>query len=103
MVVKNKVDLSKEMWKKFVAENSTTSYSLVVCLCILCIWEAGCTTEEEAHAELVRCHFGITGAQAEMAIDYALSYNFPDAELDETMMKIKRDKSLTVKDVISQE
>lgn len=101
--MENRTILSKEEWGKFVSENSTISYSLVVCLCILSIWEAGCKDREEANKELLRCDFGISGAQADMAIDYAMKYQIDESLLDETMKKIKRDKDIAVTERVSEE
>lgn len=72
--------ISKEQWGEFVKKNSDNSYSLVVCLCIMNIWEAGAKTKEEAETELHRAQLGITGAQADMAIGYALG-NEPDFDI----------------------
>jgi len=85
--MEEKKKITKEEWAEFVSKNCDISYSLVVCLAIICIWEASCKTKEEAEAELHRRQFHISGAQAEMAIGYATSYEIPDW-LDEMMVNI---------------
>ncbi len=71
------MNMTKEKWNTFVGMNSDNSYSLVVCLCIMDIWEGKAQTKEEAHAILEKAQLGITGAQADMAISFALK-NTPD-------------------------
>lgn len=68
-------ELTKEQWQEFVSKNCDNSYSLVVCLCIINIWEEQAKTSGQAHDTLQRAHLGITGAQADMAIEYALSHS----------------------------
>lgn len=95
MVVTEKKKISKEEWGKFVAENSSLSYSLIVCICIMDIWEAGCKTEDECHKELRRNSYGISGTQAEIAISFALS-NDAEEWLDSDMKAICRNEEITV-------
>lgn len=86
---KDKKKITKKEWAKFVAKNSGDSYSFVVCYCILAIWEYGCKDEETAGKLLREMKLGLSGMQAEAAIQYALS---TDAEewLDESMTSIVR-------------
>lgn len=79
--------ITKEQWATFVSNNSDITYSLVVCLCILSIWEASCKTEEEASAELHKLQLGLSGFQAESAISFALAHELPDW-LDKAMVEI---------------
>ena len=82
-----------EQWGSFIAKNCGDSYSLVVCLAVLNLWEAGVKTEKEAEKELHKVKLGLSGAQAEMAISFALK-NDAEEWLDKEMVKISR-KSLT--------
>lgn len=87
----NRKKISKDDWKDFCAENSFVSYTAVITLVILHLWEAGVTTEDEAHKELANYQYRLTGFQAMSAIQYALFYE-PDGWLDQTMQDIKSGK-----------
>jgi hypothetical protein len=81
--------ITEKKWKKFVANNSKSSYSLAVCLTTLNIWEAGAKTEKEAHEAISKNPMGLSGAQAGMAINLALTRNAEDW-LDKTMISVSR-------------
>lgn len=73
-------------WRKFVANNSRDTYSLVVCLVILELYEHAPVKEREAcHAALHGfCPPGLTGAQADMAIGFYLTHEvegLPDPDM----------------------
>jgi len=60
-----KKQLTKKEWADFVGKNSDNSYSLVVCLAIMLLWEE----PNKEPIEVLR-GLGLSGAQAEMAIDF---------------------------------
>lgn len=60
-----KKQLTKKEWAKFVAKNCDNSYSLVVCLATMFLWEE----PNKESIEVLR-GLGLSGAQAEMAIDF---------------------------------
>ena len=81
-----KKEISKNKWRDFVKKNSCDSYSLVVCLAILILFEAKVKNREEAQKVLMGEELGLSGAQAEMAIGYALNHKvegLPDEEMAE--------------------
>lgn len=84
-----KKKLNKKQWQDFVNKNCFNSYSLVVVLSVLTIWEAGCKTKDECHKELTNADFGLSGVQAGMAISFALAHQEPDW-LDKDMIKVSR-------------
>lgn len=61
----DKKQLTKKEWADFVGKNCDNSYSLVVCLAILLLWE-----EPNKKPEEVLHGIGLSGAQAEMAIGF---------------------------------
>lgn len=65
MKIMKKKQLTKKEWADFVSKNCDNSYSLAVCLAIMSLWEAG----EKASSITLHGH-GLSGAQAEMAMDY---------------------------------
>jgi len=81
--------ITKEQWGEFVKKNSDNSYSFVVCLAILNLWEAGVKTQEEAGKVLMSEEMGLSGAQAQMAINYVLSHDAEDW-LDKEMVEVSR-------------
>ena len=83
--------ITKKEWEDFTAENACSSYNLVVNLAILLLWEAGVKNEEEANEFLMKQELDLSGAQAGMAIGYALSKDAEDW-IDKTMAKIIRTK-----------
>jgi len=79
-----KKEISKNKWQDFVKKNSCDSYSLVVCLAILILFEAKVKNKEEAQKVLIEEKLGLSGAQAQMAIGYALNHEvegLPDKEM----------------------
>lgn len=76
-----------EQWKNWVAKNCMDSYSLVVVLSVLTLFEAGVETEDEMHRVLTENRFGITGAQADMAIGF-YKYHKVDGLPDKDMAEI---------------
>ena len=79
-----KKEISKNKWQDFVKKNSCDSYSLVVCLAILILFEARIKNREEAYKVLMEEDLGLSGAQAAMAIGYALNHKvkgLPDKEM----------------------
>jgi len=90
--------ITKKFWKEFVAKNSFDSYSLVVCLTVLSLWEAGCKTQEECDEEISKSDYGLSGAQAGMAINLVLNSEEPKW-LDKEMVAVSRgnDIEITIK------
>lgn len=78
-----KKKIEKKLWDDFCNKNNTSSYSLIVAVAVLMIWEDNCKTEDEAHQTLIKAGFGLTGAQASMALSLALAGK-PDKWLDVT-------------------
>lgn len=60
-----KKQLTKEDWAKFVSKNCSNSYSLVICLATLLLWE-----EPGKEPQVILKGLGLSGAQAEMAIGF---------------------------------
>ena len=83
-----KITLKK--WQDFTAKNAGSSYSLIVNLAILLIWEAGAKTEESGQKILIKQELGLSGAQAQMAISMAIQRDAEDW-LDKDMKKISRE------------
>lgn len=81
--------ISKQQWQDFIAKNCDDSYSLVVSLCILEIFEHGAKTKEQMDDCLHQIGYGISGAQADFAIGYALK-NEPDGWLDKDMVGVSK-------------
>jgi hypothetical protein len=81
-------NITKKQWQDFVVKNCGDSYSLVVCMAILNLWEAGVKTEKEAETELCKEKLGLSGFQAEMAIQFALENN-AEKWIDKDMFKIR--------------
>jgi len=86
---KSKKLLSKKRWQEFVQKNSCSSYSLSICLAVLMLWEAGVKTRNKALDKLLECHLGLSGFQAEVAVDMALNKH-PHGWLDKNMCKAMR-------------
>ena len=61
-----KKKLTKEEWRKFVSNNCDNSYSLVVCLATMLLWEK----PDKDQFEVLQGLGGLSGAQAEMAIGF---------------------------------
>lgn len=64
-------NITLEEWNAFILKNCTSSYSLAVCTAILLLWEEKPSTEQEAHDLLANNLSGLSGAQAEMAMQFA--------------------------------
>jgi hypothetical protein len=62
-----KKQLTKKEWAEFVSKNCDNSYSLAVCLAIMNLWE---NPEDNLHG------YGLSGAQAEMAIDFVKKHEY---------------------------
>lgn len=70
-------------WKSLVSKNCEDSYSIAVCSAILILWEAQVKDKENAHKVLVAARLiRLSGAQAEMAIGFALSHKLDKKILD---------------------
>lgn len=70
--------ITEEQWKQHVAQNCSESYSLTVELAIMDLWESGAKTEEEAKKRLYQDRFGLSGSQAVLAINFALTHDASD-------------------------
>ncbi len=70
----DKITLKRESWDKFVKTNSGDSYSMLICYAILILWESGAINRDEAYKILTDMHLGMSGTQADIAIEWALSY-----------------------------
>lgn len=79
-----KKTITKEKWQKYVANNSTDSYSLVCCLLILMLWEENADFKEKYDIEKKLREMpeasGLTGFQAESIIAKVLG-NRPDFKI----------------------
>lgn len=81
--------ITREEWDKAVANNAGSSYGLVVMFVVLTIWEAGAQTREEAEKIILDLKLGLSGFQAENAINLALSGD-ATSWLDKDMMEVKK-------------
>ena len=81
--------INQNKWNKFLTTNGGSSYSLVVCLAILIIWEAGAKDKEEAFKILLAQKLGLSGAQAEYAAQMAMSKD-ANSWIDQEMSRIRR-------------
>lgn len=81
--------ITTKKWKDFVSKNCKDSYSLVVCLAILILWEAEVKDKENAHKVLMEEELGLSGAQAGMAISFALSHKPDKKMLDKGMIEVR--------------
>lgn len=77
---------TKEQWKNFVSNNSGNSYSLVVCLAILELYESQPDRSKDGECDrvLIGAQLGLSGAQAAMAIGFYMHHEvdgLPDPEM----------------------
>jgi len=82
-------EITKKEWRSFVSRNADDSYSLVVCLTVLCLWEARVKNKKQAGEEIHRLGFGLSGAQAEMAIGLVLKRD-ANKWLDKEMVEVSK-------------
>lgn len=87
-----KKKLTKKEWSEFVSKNSDNSYSLVVCLAILLLWE-----EPNKDPVEVLSGYGLSGAQAEMAIGFVAKNDFAVTNLQGNPLVENREDTPTTK------
>lgn len=81
----NKITL--EQWRIMTFNNCACSYNLTTQAVIMLLWEGKAKTQVEARKILELYSFGLSGAQAEMAISFALG-NDPSEWLGKVETKI---------------
>ena len=72
------VKITKQEWDNKVLINNSSSYSLVVVLGVLMLWEDKITTREEAEKKLQELELGLSGFQAESILHIFEEYELPD-------------------------
>lgn len=72
-----KKQLTKKEWADFVSKNCDNSYSLIVCLATMLLWE-----EPKREPIEVLSGLGLSGAQAEMAIGFVKENDFAVTNLE---------------------
>jgi len=80
--------MTLKAWREHVAKNCKDSYSLVVELAILILWESGADTEKKALKALEGLH--LSGNQAEYAMQFSRKYK-PSFKLDPIMSKVRKE------------